>query len=184
MTRKNSAGWEILSDHLYEAFPIMSIFRSTRRNPRTGQTVDFVRVVGLDWANVIALTPRNEVVLVRQYRHGSEESTLEMPGGCVEPGEDPKLSALRELSEETGYSSSEIEHLGIVRPNPALLSNSCSIYVARNVVRCGEQSLDPGEDITVLTKPLPEVYEMIRRGEITHAMVLAAFALYRLHEKI
>lgn len=176
MSNGERAGWRIVRDHVYDSFPIFTVKRSTRVNPRTGKQVDFVRIEGLDWVNLIPLTPDNEVVMVRQYRHGSEEHTLELPGGCVEPGEDPGASALRELVEETGYSAERVEPLGTVRPNPALLSNRCSFFVARDVKRVSGQRLDDGEDISVVTIPLPEAIEKIKSGAIDHALVVAAFS--------
>ncbi len=172
--------WDVLSESTYEDFKIFSLKKSRRVNPRTNATIDFVRIDGLDWSNVIPITSDNQVVLIRQYRHGSDEFTLEIPGGCVEAGEDPALSALRELEEETGYSSQSIEYLGKIRPNPALLSNYCHLYVARGVTIKGKQQLDDGEDIQVVLKPLDEVFAMVRRGEIAHAMVVSAFGLFAL----
>lgn len=178
MSEKTKGNWEVLNEQTYEDFKIFSLKKSTRVNPRTKTSIDFVRIDGLSWANIIPLTANNEVVLIRQYRHGSDEYTIEIPGGCVEVGEDPALSALRELEEETGHSSSEVEYLGTVRPNPALLSNFCYFYLARGVKLKGPQHLDSGEDIEVLLKPLPEVLAMVRKGEINHALVVAAFGLF------
>ena len=170
--------WEVLSESTYEDFKIFSLKKSRRVNPRTKTAIDFVRIDGLDWANIIPITPDNQVVLIRQYRHGSDEYTLEIPGGCVEIGEDPALSAVRELEEETGFTSQDVEYLGTIRPNPALLSNRCYLYLARGAILKGKQKLDSGEDIEVLLKPLNEVLSMVKKGEISHALVVAAFGLY------
>lgn len=170
--------WEVLKETTYEDFKIFSLKKSTRVNPRTKTAIDFVRIDGLDWANIIPLTADNQVILIRQYRHGSDEYTWEIPGGCVELNEDPALSAVRELEEETGYTSSDVEYLGTVRPNPALLSNRCFLYLARGVTLKGKQQLDDGEDIQVVLKPLDEVLTMVKKGEIAHALVVAAFGLY------
>lgn len=180
---KTAGNWEILKETTYEAFDIFTVKKSTRVNPRTNKKIDFVRIDGLDWANIIPITADQQVVLIRQYRHGSDDYTLEIPGGCVEVGEDPALSAMRELEEETGYSTKEVEYLGAVRPNPALMSNRCYFYVARGVQLKGEQRLDDGEDIQVVLKPLPEVIEMVKKGEISHSIVVAAFGLFALHDK-
>ena len=172
--------WRIVSEQIYERFKIFQVKKSTRINPRTHSAVDFLLLDGLDWVNLIALTPDNQVVLVKQYRHGAEEYTLEIPGGCVEEGEDPMRSALRELREETGYNSTEIEHLGTVHPNPAMLSMRCHSYLARNVKKEGALQLDPGEDITVEIVPLAQALQLVKDGTITHALVVAAFGLFKL----
>lgn len=181
--KDNKGGWTVISEKTYESFKIFSVRRSTRTNPRTGANIDFVRIDGLDWANVIALTPDEKVVLIKQYRHGSDEFTLELPGGCVETGEEPGSSALRELQEETGYVANAIEPLGVIRPNPALLSNRCHLFIARNVEKLANQALDSGEDIQVLLKPLAEALELVRSGGIDHALMVAAFGLLELKRR-
>lgn len=172
-----SSSWRVISDQLYEQFKIFSVRKSTRLNPRTQKPVDFFLMNGLDWVNVIALTPQNEVVLVRQYRHGIDDYTIEIPGGCVERGEDPKASGLRELTEETGYRAEDAIHLGTVYANPAMQSMRLHVYLATNAVSVTTQSLDPGEDISVFTLQLNEVLAKIKSGEINHALVVAAFGL-------
>jgi 8-oxo-dGTP pyrophosphatase MutT (NUDIX family) len=131
-----------------------------------------------DWVNVIPITQQNDVVLIRQYRHGIREVTLEIPGGIVEPDESPEEAASRELLEETGYQGSKMIPLGVVYPNPAFLNNRCYTYLASNVLLTREQEQDEKEDIEVLLRPLDEIPRLIREGEISHSLVLAAF--YRL----
>ena len=172
--------WKVTSESVSESFPIFQFFRSTRLNPQTGQEITFYLMRGHDWVNVIPLTPDGQVVLVRQYRHGSESETIEIPGGCVEPGEDPALAAGRELAEESGYVARELELLGAIHPNPAFQSNRCFCYLAKGVTLQKHQELDQGEVINVETHPLEEVLAMIRRGEMTHAIMLATFSLYLL----
>jgi len=180
--RKNHAGWTIEEEQIYQAFKIFTLKRSRRVNPRTQKPFDFFLMDGLSWVNVIPLTSRDEVILVRQYRHGSEEFTLEIPGGCIEVDEpDARVSALRELKEETGYHAAEIELLGVIHPNPAMMSMRLHTYVARNCTVAAAQALDPGEDIEVVVMPLPEVLDLVRTGGITHALVIAAFGLLALH---
>ena len=101
--------------------------------------------------------------------------TLEIPGGIIEPRDTPQEAARRELEEETGYQDSEMELIGFVLPNPAFLNNRCYTCVARGVFPAGEQSQDEKEDIEVILRPLSDIPRMIRSGEITHALVLAAF---------
>jgi len=178
MKKETPSGWTIEEEHIYQAFKIFTLKRSRRVNPRTQRPFDFFLMEGLSWVNIIPLTAANEVVLVRQYRHGAEEFTLEIPGGCIEPDEpDPAISALRELREETGYSSSTLEPLGVIHPNPAMMSMKLHTYIARNCSRVGDPMLDPGEDIEVIVKPLPEVLDLVRTGTINHALVVAAFGL-------
>ena len=130
---------------------------------------------GADWANVIALTDRDEVVLIRQFRHGTDAVTLEIPGGAVDPGETHEEAATRELLEETGHEARRWTKLGEVHPNPALQNNLCSTWLAEGAHRVCEPKLDEGEAIEVKTVRLHDIKPLIAQGEITHALVVAAF---------
>lgn len=175
--------WRIEAEHEYEAFKIFRIFKSRRINPRTGKPFDFFLMEGLDWVNVIALTPNREVVLVEQLRHGINQHTIEIPGGCVEPGEQPIAAARRELLEETGFEAKTLRQIGEVQANPAMQSMRCTTFLATDAVRSAAPQLDPGEDITVRVEPLAAVLRMVREGVIAHALVVSAFAHLLLEEQ-
>jgi ADP-ribose pyrophosphatase len=167
--------WKVLSSRVNESFRIFSLRIDRALSPRTQKAHDFYVLESTDWVNVIPITTKGEVVLVRQYRHGTKEVTLEIPGGIVEPEDSPVDAARRELLEETGFKEEEMVPLGSVNPNPAFLTNRCYTYVARNVARTRMQDQDEKEDIEVEVRPLEEIPRLIREAEITHALVLAAF---------
>jgi len=101
---------------------------------------------------------------------------LELPGGLVDPADDsPALSAQRELLEETGYRADEIMLIGECYPQPAILSNRCFFYLAKNAAEARAQHLDSGEDIQIIKIPLKEIPARIENREIDHGMVLLAF---------
>jgi 8-oxo-dGTP pyrophosphatase MutT (NUDIX family) len=129
------------------------------------------------WINVIPLTDDDRVLLIRQYRFGTEETTLEIPGGMCDPGESPALAARRELREETGYDASSLVEIGWVHPNPAIQNNRCYTYLARGLHRAGAPVPDPHESFEQLSVPLSSIPDMIERREITHALVVTAFKL-------
>ena len=126
------------------------------------------------WANVIALTKDNEVVLIKQYRHGVEQVLWEIPGGVVEDDEDPLDGVKRELLEETGYTASKFIQVGALYPNPAIQTNTMYCFLALDAELMGEQELDDGEDIEVHLVPLNELVAMTKRGEFPHALQVAA----------
>lgn len=126
--------------------------------------------------NVVAVTGQGKVVLVRQFRHGTRASTLEIPGGAVDPGDrSPLAAAKRELREETGYVSRRWRRLGIVEPNPAIQSNRCWTFLADGAYPAGEADPDPGEELEVVLVPKTRLESLARRGVIRHALVIAAF---------
>lgn len=167
--------WQTLSEGPVEDHFVLGLQHMRRRSPRTGQAGDYVVLRSAPWVNVIALTPDEHVVLVKQYRHGVDGLTLEIPGGLVDPEETPEAAAIRELREETGYGGDVAIKIGEVDSNPALFDNQTHTYFIGNAKRVGAITQDDGEDIVVLTAPLAEIPAMIARGEIKHSLVVAAF---------
>lgn len=167
--------WKLIASKTTQTFRIFSLRTDRALSPRTHKEHDFYILESSDWVNVIPLTPRNEVVLIRQYRHGIRNNTLEIPGGILETGDSPVTAAQRELHEETGFQEAKMVLLGSVHSNPAFLNNRCYSYVAQDVFPAGNQELDDKEDIEIVLKPLDDIPRLIRDGEITHSLVLAAF---------
>ena len=167
--------WKVISTIRDRSYRVFSLRKDTALSPRTGKTHDFFILESPTWVNVIPLTKDNQVVMVKQYRHGTGEVTLEIPGGLVELKDTPEQAARRELGEETGYGVEEMIPLGFVHPNPAIQNNRCYTFLAKNVHLVGEQQQDGGEDIRVLLHPLSEIPRLIREGEITHSLVVVAF---------
>jgi 8-oxo-dGTP pyrophosphatase MutT (NUDIX family) len=170
--------WTILSSNLDKSYRVFNLRTDHARSPRTGQSHDFFVMESSSWVNIIPLTAKKEVVLVRQYRHGTRSITLEIPGGLVEHQDDPEAAALRELREETGYTAASAVSLGYVHPNPAIQNNRCYTFLAENVMSAGAQQQDEKEDIEVVLSPLEDIPRLIRDGAITHALVIAAFYRY------
>jgi 8-oxo-dGTP pyrophosphatase MutT (NUDIX family) len=163
---------------LDKSYHVFSVRTDTAYCPRTGREHDFHVLESPDWINVISLTPDDRVVLVRQYRHGNRGVCLEIPGGLAESGDTAEQAARRELLEETGYEASELFFLGSACPQPAILNNRSITYLARDVRKVQTPELDDTEDIEVVLVPVSEIPDLIRKGEITNAMVILAFYWY------
>lgn len=176
--------WQRTAAHYLGDYRIFRLRQDERVAPRTGRAHTFYVLEAPDWINVIPLTPEGEVVMVRQFRHGTARVTVEIPAGMVDP-EDPHPAAAvaRELREETGYEAADIVHIGSVAPNPAFLDNQCHTYLARDARRTGPQQLEGAEDIDIVVLGLDEIERMIAAGEITHSLTLNAFYWYERYRR-
>ena len=122
------------------------------------------------WATAFALTKRNEVVMVRQYRHGLGVVSTELPGGVVDAGETPAQAITRELLEETGYRFDSIECIGKIAPNPATSNNYMHMFLARGGEKIAHQQLDDTEDVEVLIVSIEEVKQLVRQNKIVQSL--------------
>lgn len=138
-----------------------------------GKVFEAVALEFRTWASVMALTKKKEVVLVRQFRHGAQNIFWEFPGGVVDDGENPLDGVQRELSEETGYTTSNIIQVGKFYPNPALQTNKMYAYLAYDAEKTDDQQFDDAEDIEVHLVPLDELVAMTKRGEFQHGLQVA-----------
>jgi 8-oxo-dGTP pyrophosphatase MutT (NUDIX family) len=161
---------------------IFTVERSVAVSPVDDTPHTFHRIRSQDWVQILPITTRGEAVLVRQYRHGDQRMTLEIPGGLLDAGEDPAAAALRECLEETGYRGTAAVSLGVVSPNPALFNNRLHGFFVRDVVP--ESAVqNTGTEITEpVLVPLRDLERMLLDGEIDHALVVATLWRYlRMH---
>ncbi len=171
---KKPAVWQ---RHRIEKGPHLEILQARfdwLKHPGSQKEMKRLVLEANDWVNIVATTPNNEVVVVRQYRFGAGKITTEIPGGMVDHGEDSKAAAIRELKEETGYTSVKWHYLGSVEPNPAILNNVCHSWYAKDAVQTEEMNPDEGEDIIVTTLTLDEIRYEIQAGSFRHSLALLA----------
>ena len=139
----------------------------------------FYVILSDDWVNVVPVTPEGKVVLIRQWRAGSDSIAIEVPGGIVDPGEDPQDSAARELEEETGYRCDTVVRTGRLRPNPAIQRNFLHTFIALGARPDGQPAQEEREDIGAFEATWDEVDAMIRSGAIDHALVIDSLEFAR-----
>ncbi|MGZ3837409.1 MAG: NUDIX hydrolase [Flavisolibacter sp.] len=134
------------------------------------------------WVTAFALTKDEKVVMVKQYRHGLNVISTELPGGVVDKGETPEMAIARELKEETGFVFESYEYLGKISANPATTNNYMYIFLARGGEKVSEQNLDDTEDVEVLIHSIDEVKQLIKENNIVQALHTAAifYALEKL----
>lgn len=168
--------WQKMSS---ERGPELLLFQTRydmMKNPRTGRVMKRVVLEAPDWVNVVAVTPEKMVVFVRQFRFGTGKITTEIPAGLIDPGEDSKAAAIRELKEETGFTTNNWNYLGYVEPNPAFLNNRCHHWLAEDVVRTSPTDLDEGEDIEVVLFSVSDLISAVECGEVDHVLALSALS--------
>ncbi len=171
--------WKTIEKKLAGDYKIFDAYWIERELEKPAKKSKFVVLNSPRWVNIIPITKNMEVVLIRQYRHGIDEITLEIPGGLVEENESPAKAAERECLEETGYrGESDAIFLGENYPNPAFLNNVCYSYLWKNCEKITAQSLDKNEDIDIQIVPLDKAKNLILNGEIKHSLVLTAFFYY------
>lgn len=176
----NPRPWRILAEDHLQHCKVFDVHRATMESPSTGDPHPFFRIESPAWVNVVALTEQDELVMVRQWRHGSRAVTLEIPGGLVDPGETPAVAAARELLEETGFRAGRLTSLGSINPNPALFANRCHMQVAQGCERVAEIQNSATEETIVELLPLAALPATLRRGGIDHALVVAALYAFEL----
>jgi len=182
MTRKPGIRpWERLESETVYRCRVFSLRRDRSRSPRTGDDHDFFVLDACDWVNILPITDDDRVVLVRQYRHGVGDFTLEIPGGMVDPeDESPLHAARREMVEETGYDAVDVVPLGLIHPNPAIQGNRCHTFLARGATRVAQPSFDGTEEAEVELVHVDDLPRLVAEGTISHALVVVAFYWHEL----
>ena len=164
---------------------VFSVWESYCKSPKNQPSRDepqvFTVIDTKDWAIVVPVAgspERKQFVMVWQWRHGSQELSLEFPGGVMEHGETPEDAAIRELKEETGYSCGKIKKIGEFSPNPAIMSNKVHFFLAEDLGDTGRQNLDEDEYVEVVLVDTEEVIQGMGEKPYTHALMGTALAMY------
>jgi ADP-ribose pyrophosphatase len=167
--------WPTVHSRRVGDFRIFTIRSDRKVSPRTSEEHDFYVIDCVDWVNVIAMTPERQLVMIEQYRHGSETVELEIPGGMIDPEDtSPEMAGIRELREETGYEGGSPRVIGQVFPNPAIQSNRCFTVLVENCRNLHPLELDQAEDLITRLVPLDEIPHLVAAGKIRHSLVVVA----------
>ncbi len=175
--------WKIIGSKKIADCRVFRVREDVCKRENSESEHNFFVIENPDWVNIIALTKDEEVVLIEQFRHGSEEIILEIPGGMLDENEEPETAARRELVEETGYESDEFIYLGKSRPNPAIQNNTIYHFLAKNCEKTQDTSFDEHESVITKLVPYQDVKNLVASGEITHALAVAGFYYMDLYKE-
>jgi 8-oxo-dGTP pyrophosphatase MutT (NUDIX family) len=167
--------WRKIGSRPIGDFRIFTLRADRIVSPRTGEEHEFYVFDSVNWVNVIAVTPDQQLVMVEQYRHGSGTVELEIPGGMMDPGEaSPVATAVRELREETGYEGADARLIGRIFANPAIMTNTCFTVLIDNCRLQHTVELDHGEDLATRLVPVAEIPRLVAEERIQHSLVVVA----------
>lgn len=173
-----SCGYDVYPEKVVLETPVVTISAGPVSCRRNGRNKEFYRFNFPDWVNIVALTPERKMILIRQFRYGTQRMEIEIPGGMVNTGESPLDAGCRELLEETGYAGVNAGIIGKVCPNPAIQRNCCYTVLVEQAVRIAEPHFDEMEEIECNLQSESEVRQLIASGRIDHGLVLNAMMFY------
>ncbi len=176
--------WKKLSSRYIHKGPWATLRTDKCEMPNGHVVEDYYVLEYSNWVNAVAITEDNKVLMVHQYRHAAEIVSLEIPGGVIDPGEEPQQAMRRELLEETGYQFDDFELLSVVYANPSTANNHTYCYLARGGKKVQEQHLDEQEDIVVEELTLAEIKDLLLNNKIAQSLHCTGlfYALMRLGE--
>ena len=173
---KNADIWERIESKVIADCRVFKVREDLSQNG--DKRAKFYVIENCDWVNVVPVTKDFDIVLIEQYRHGIEEITLEIPGGMIDGDESPESAARRELLEETGFSAKEFAFLGKSRPNPAINNNWIYHFAALDAEKTMEVEFDEHESVVTKLFPMMAIPGMMKSGEISHSLVIAALQYF------
>lgn len=169
---KELSSKEILKAHVFR------YIQKVRQTPDGKKEGTFDVLHCANWINILAFDEKERLIMVKQYRHGTDEISLELPAGVIDPNESALDAAKRELQEETGYSSKDWQEIGVLKPNPAFIDNTCTFFLAKDCKKTHETNFDYFEEIETHLYDLDEVKEMIREKKVGHSLVACGLYFY------
>jgi 8-oxo-dGTP pyrophosphatase MutT (NUDIX family) len=179
------APWTVLaSQYLFRRPPWLTLRQDHLRLPSGREIPEYWISEFPPWVNVVAVTPADQVLLVRQYRPGLGAVHFEIPAGVVDGADsDLEAGARRELAEETGYGGGRWSPLCTLSANPALTTNLTHTFLAEGVEPLGQAAPDATEDLRLHLVPVADLERLIEEGEIVQALHAAPLLQYLLRRR-
>ena len=170
---------DIISSKIDKEYNKFKVRQLIARAPRSDKPLEYYIIERMDSVQVVAITDEGKLLMVTQERQGTQEMSLEFVAGLMDPGEEPRETAVRELEEETGYRAKQMHELGWYYTDPAIMTNKVTVFLAEGCAPVGEKDQDEGEDVKVRIHDVGEIEDLIANHEVTHGLTVSAWYLYQ-----
>ena len=178
MSKSKISRWNIEYEEVNFSSRVWELRTRRYHLPKKNISDDFYYISSPDWVVVVGRTTDRKILLVRQFRCGIDDFSLELPGGIIDSSEDPITAGIREFKEETGYEGSYSKLIGTCLPNPSMLNNRCHfIFIDESELSNSGTCWDLHEEIELVLVPQSELIKLVENGKVEHSLTLAA--LYR-----
>ncbi len=171
---ESEKAWRVLHSNITYSKKWMQVIEDECELPDGRVIAPYITIAVPNFCNMVMITDQDEVVMVKQYRHAAGIISVELPGGMIDPGEDPLTAAKREMQEETGYTSDDIELLYSVHPNPPLERNCAWFYLAKGVKCTAKTAFDAFEDLELVLMPKAVFMQKLLDHSFTHGIQAGA----------
>ena len=175
--------WKVLENEYLHKEPWLTIRKDKCEMPDGTVIPSFYVQEYPEWVNALGLTKEGQVVMVKQYRHGLKEISIEVPGGVAEKGETMEEAVKREFKEETGYEFKEWKYLGKICANPSTTNNYMHMFLATGGEKLHEIKLDDAEDVETILLDLGVVKNLVKENKIIQSLHVNCILYALLHLK-
>jgi ADP-ribose pyrophosphatase len=181
MLKNAPIGWKVNSVKKVYSNELIELYEDTL--DLKGEEKIYIRGIRKDYSTIVPFISKDEILMIKSYRHLVDSIQIEVPSGYIDEGETPKEAAIRELREETGYAAKDIVSIGHYTLDYSMFEQRGNLFVAYGMVKEGLQSLGIMEKIDIEIITIKEIKQLLFEGKILNAAsVVALYRALHFHE--